>query len=191
MVPITYKYAQIIPGCVSLINKWRAENPTISTGTFEITVDRTVKWLYNLVLNREDRLIFMIRDLNNKFIGHLGFSSFNYNKKNAEVDSVLRGEKDVIPGIMTFAMRALMRFGINELQLNKIILHVYADNTHAVNFYNKNGFVVTKQIPLYKVKIDDEIKLEIAPDDYTGKISRYYSLMTLDEESYKTYQNKN
>jgi len=187
MVPINYDYENNMPNVVEYISKWRVQNPSISTGTFEVTDERTKIWLDNLVLDRWDRLLFLLRDLDGSYIGHLGFSSVDVINKNAEVDSVLRGDREAMPGIMTFAMRSLIRFGTNVMALDEIILNVFDDNKHAIMFYEKLGFNEVSKIPLYEVKMEDEVKLEIAPEDYKGEIKKNYILMKLKEDIFRSY----
>lgn len=183
--PITKDYKITMPGCVSLLSKWRRENPTISTGTFEITDIRTGKWLEYNVIDRDDRIVFMIADLKGENIGHIGYSAFDYDRKKCEVDSVLRGEKGIYPGMMTFVMNSLLYWGIDCLKLEHIGLKVYSDNTRAVKFYELCGFYFVRRIPLYKVILHDEEKWEIAPEDYTGVIDKYYDEMEIDIDNIK------
>jgi len=42
----------------------------------------------------------------------------------------------------TDAVRLLLRYGFNELNLNRICLHVYSFNTRAIRCYEKAGFVL-------------------------------------------------
>lgn len=183
--PITKDYKTTMPGCVSLLSKWRRENPTISTGTFEVADTRTEKWLENHVLGRDDRIIFMIVDLKGANIGHIGYASFDYENKKCEVDSVLRGVKGIYPGMMTFAMNSLLYWGISCLKLEHIRLKVFSDNTGAVKFYELCGFFFIRNIPLYKVILPEEEKWDIAPDNYTGTIDKYYTEMAIDVDNLK------
>jgi len=116
--PITKNYIETIPNCVELMSKWRIENPTISTGKFTVTHERTQRWLDNLVINKNDRIIFLIMDFSGNYLGHIGYASFNYKKKSAEIDSVLRGVKGVMPGLMGFCMNTIIEWGKKVLHLN-------------------------------------------------------------------------
>jgi RimJ/RimL family protein N-acetyltransferase len=91
-------------------------------------------------LAREDRILFLIASVDSELIGHIGFSSFDYDEKGCEVDAVLRGEKQGHPGIMTFALRSLLQWGLDELKLEEIQLRVFSDNQRAIDFYLRNGF---------------------------------------------------
>ncbi|MFP3154904.1 GNAT family N-acetyltransferase [Lachnospiraceae bacterium ZAX-1] len=177
--PITQDYRTTIKDCAELLSKWRVENPTISTGTFEVTEERTKRWLDKLVVGNDDRIIFMIQGLNGHYLGHIGLTSFDATRKEAEIDSVLRGTKNEISGLMKHAMAAIIRWGQDELQLNHIKLKVFNDNTHAVEFYKKCGFIEEKRLPLVKVSLEDEEKWEISADLNLQNAEKYYLEMVL------------
>ncbi len=177
LVPITQDFRVRAPQTAALLTKWRIENPTISTGKFVATEERTALWLDNLVVGREDRLIFMVVGLDQTPLGHIGFSNVNFDEQSGEVDSVLRGVKSALPGLMTFATKSLLRWGYREAKFKAIKLSVFSDNDSAIRFYERMGFVVTHTKALYLVKLPDEEKLEIAPEGYTGPIEKYYVYM--------------
>lgn len=70
---------------------------------------------------------------------------------------VVRGEKNVYPGLMEFAMRSLIRWGKTELDLEHIDLVVLPNNAHGITFYERCGFKKDGIIPLIKVERDNEI----------------------------------
>jgi RimJ/RimL family protein N-acetyltransferase len=175
--PITSNYLETIPNCVKLMSRWRVENPTIGTGVFTVTNERTKCWLDNLVVNNSNRIVFLIVDFTGTYLGHIGYAAFQYDIQTAEIDSVLRGEKDVIPGLMKFCMNTMIKWGKQVLMLKEITLKVFSDNIHAVEFYERCGFAKDILIPLVKVILPDEEKWEISPDDGLKKAERYYLKM--------------
>lgn len=175
--PITEDYRITLPGCSDLLGKWREENPGIATGTFQVTRERTEKWLDTHIIGRDDRILFLIVALDGQFLGHIGFSSFEYQEKACEVDAVLRGVNDVHPGLMGYALNSLICWGLSDLRLEKITLKVFADNTHAIQFYRRCGFQVMQLIPLVKVVLPGEEKWEISPQLQGTVAERYYTEM--------------
>lgn len=175
--PITQNYRETAPYLPELLSQWRRENPTISTGTFEITTERTARWLDQLVIGRDDRLLFMIMGLDGTPLGHIGFSNFDFEQQTAEIDSVLRGVKGVFPGLMHWSTLEMMKWGYQTLALKDILLSVFSDNESAVRFYERMGFIKVEVKPLMKVVLENEVKFEIAPKDYTGPIEKYYLKM--------------
>lgn len=164
--PLTFDYKISLPQIVNVLSSWRRNNPTAGTGTFHVTDERTENWLQKFVLKNENRIIFIIMDLQGRYIGHIGFAEFDYTGKNgegktADIDAVLRGEKNILPGIMSDALRTLIYWGKRELKLENIFLDVFSDNLHAIQFYEKNHFEKVKRIALVKAVYDSETKWEI------------------------------
>ena len=164
--PIQNNFTELNYNLCFLLSKWRIENPTISTGTFKVTEERTKKWLIDLVINREDRLIFMIHGLNDEPLGHIGLSNVDFEKNTVELDSVLRGEKNILKGLMSLCVKQVVKFGLDELKFSEIDLSVFSDNINAVDFYKKLSFKVIDKTPLIKVIKDDEIKYEMVKNKH-------------------------
>lgn len=176
--PITADYLQTIPDCVSLFSQWRAENPSLSLARFTITDERTKGWLDRLVVQNDNRIIFMIVDRKGEALGHIGYANFRENGKIAEVDSVLRGKKEGYPRLMEYAIAALVKWGKQELDLQAIDLDVWSKNEHAIRFYKRCGFMEDRLIPLRKVQEAAEVKW--VPDESLGDgAENYYLHMNL------------
>jgi RimJ/RimL family protein N-acetyltransferase len=171
--PITKDFRKVYPGIVPLLGKWRKENPTISDSVFEITDERTATWLDNLIIGRDDRILFFIDDFENNHIGHIAYSSVNYKEESAEIDSVLRGVKGKYNGIMTYAMNTMLQWGINGLQLKKIYLSVSKGNDRAINLYKRCGFEIIREIPLIRRELENEIRWDPSEDENITNAERY------------------
>lgn len=113
----------------------------------------------------------MIAAKDGRKIGHIGFSSFDYGNKCCEIDAVIRGETSGYKGMMSFALNALIGWGIESLMLEDICLRVRNDNDRAIRYYLRNEF---EQMP-----IDWESKAEI-----------YYIKMKLDIQKWKEKYHK-
>lgn len=145
LVPIIKDFQTVMPSCASLFAQWRNENPSMSADSFTATAPGTEKWLDNLIIGRDDRILFLIISVDLLKIGHIGYSSFVFDEKCCEVDAVLRGEKSIMPGMMTFALRALIDWGLERLELENIRLRVFSDNLNAIKFYKRNGFYIIEE----------------------------------------------
>ncbi len=176
--PITADFKETINRCVELLSRWRAENPTLSPTRFRVTLEGTERWINNLVIGNDQRILFMVQDLRENYIGHMGFAGFDCMTQSAEVDLVVRGEKNVALGLMEYAVQALARWGKRELGLEHISLDVLWDNAHAISFYERCGFQKGELIPLTKEEAQGEIRW-IPHRGVQFNAEKYYLHMTL------------
>lgn len=139
---------------IRLLAKWREEHDEWFPSQFKVTFEGTKVWLKEKLLDEKFRILFMIETPYGKPIGHIGLFRFNFVEKTCEIDNVIRGEKD-IPGIMTFAIKTLMDWSRNYLAVQKFYLQVFSDNKRAVALYGRCGFIITREVPLKKIKEND------------------------------------
>jgi len=182
--PVTFHYKLTSPEYISLFSQWRRENPVGFATIFEITDQRTEFWLDKILLNREDRLLFVILSLKGEPVGHIGYSSFNFEAKSCEIDNVVRGVKTDHKGIMSHALKSIILWGENVLKLDNIYLRVLSDNTHAIKYYERNNFEKQFDIPLYKVVEKDEIKWIESKSHEEEKPDRYFTVMKLNKNTF-------
>jgi RimJ/RimL family protein N-acetyltransferase len=182
--PIQYNFEDLDYNLSELLSRWRVENPSISTGTFKVTEERTSQWLLSHVLGRKDRIIFMISSLEDELLGHIGLSNVNYKNNSVELDSVLRGVKSSLPGLMTFSTKSMIDFAFNYFKFSDIYLSVFSDNFQAIRFYENLNFEEVDKIPLMKIEKDDEIKYEVTSKNSEIEFEKYYLKMKLVTNEY-------
>jgi methionyl-tRNA formyltransferase/RimJ/RimL family protein N-acetyltransferase len=136
---------------ISDLSVWRDRNQMTYMKQFKITDEKTKKWIKTGILEKKDRILFIIETTDGRRVGHIGLNRFNFSKFTAEIDNVLRGNTDV-PGIMTIASKALMDWGRKKLNIQNYLLQVFEDNKRAVDFYSKIGFQIKYKKALYKSK---------------------------------------
>lgn len=181
--PLTFDYEIIYPEAVSLISKWRRENPTLSNSVFEVTDQRTKKWIDELILRRKDRILFFIDDLQGHHVGHIAYSSFDFQNKTAEIDAVLRGERASVHGIMTMAMKSMLYWAEKNLSLNSIQLRVNENNDKAIALYTRCGFEKISRLPLFRRELENEIRWDEDPSRDISEAERFELLMQYKKES--------
>jgi len=177
--PITADFRTAIPECAMLLSRWRLQNPTLSPTRFTITAERTEKWLDSLVIGNPDRVLFLVQDSDGNCIGHMGFAGFDFDQKSAAVDLVVRGEQGGAPGLMGYALHALIRWGKAELGLRRIGLEVLWDNDHAIAFYMRCGFLRQGLIPLERQEVQGETRWGVGCAE---KAEKYYLHMDFPDE---------
>lgn len=174
--PITFQFKNYDPQLVPCLSKWRRENPTAATGTFEVTDERTEKWLVNAILNNPHRILFIVMDSERNKIGQLGFADIDFEQGNADIDAVIRGESSH-PGLMGHALETLIKWGKSHLKLSNIFLDCFNDNDHALQFYKQHGFAEIGRIALVKKEYPGEVKWEIDKGLDPDQAARWYIRM--------------
>lgn len=126
-----------------LLHKWINDPDVIQyTNSYRpISEMEQKEWFYNTAYFK-NHYVFGIEHIADKtLIGTCGLYDFDGVARKAELrmkigDVAYRGM-----GFGTEALKQLISFGFNDLNLNKIWLRVLSHNTSAVKLYKKNGFV--------------------------------------------------
>ncbi len=134
-----------------LLARWRQENAFAFPSSFKITIAGTKKWIENQVINNQERILFFVTTQDQSKIGHLGLYTFNFRDNSCEVDNVIRGVKKGQRGLMSMALKALLKWTLVELKPSKILLRVFADNERSIEYYCRCGFIKKELIPLKKI----------------------------------------
>jgi RimJ/RimL family protein N-acetyltransferase len=74
-----------------------------------------------------------------KVIGAVGLIKINWTHKNAEAGYWM-GRKYWNRGLMTEALKLLLKFSFEQLQLHRVNAYVFADNITSMRVLEKNGF---------------------------------------------------
>jgi RimJ/RimL family protein N-acetyltransferase len=164
------------------LSRWRSNNQHGFVKKFNITIEGTKTWLDLAVQKRKDRLLFLVFDCNEKVIGHLGVSSFDFLNKTCEIDNVVRGEISLLRGVMLSASQTLIKWIKQFIKPSKIYIRVLNDNTAALFLYHRLGFVPFQLEALEKVEYDEVIEwLPVT----NGVIDRFFLKMELKGKKYK------
>ena len=157
LIPIGFDYRTRLPDCVKLLTRWRIENPSLSPARFPVSEERTEKWLRKSILDNEFRVMFMIKNSENKSVGHIGLSQMDFLRSSVRIDSVMKGVKNESPGIMQRAIEYLKDWCRDILEADYADLVVLNDNVRAINLYHRCGFIDDRLIPLKRVDDNEEI----------------------------------
>ncbi|MBR6408072.1 MAG: GNAT family N-acetyltransferase [Clostridia bacterium] len=85
---------------------------------------------------------FVIANVQNgEYIGQIDLHNVNYRHRSAEMGIVIGVSKHRHSGYGTEAIELLLKFAFEEMNLNRISLHVLEYNTSAIACYEKLGFV--------------------------------------------------
>jgi len=169
---------------IQLLTKWRKKHLYSFGSKFEPSEDRTKKWLKEQIIEKPDRILFLII-YNNKKIGHIGLCNFNRSSNSGEIDNVLRGRKIGPYNIMEIALRSILRLGFEYFELSKIWLKVFSDNYKAINLYERSGLLTIKSSPIKRFFVKDgwnwrEVKLR-----KNSLPERFFSIMEITTQDFK------
>jgi RimJ/RimL family protein N-acetyltransferase len=88
-----------------------------------------------------DNAFFAIETKEGRHIGNTNLFALAAEDRKAEL-GIMIGEKDCwSQGYGTDAVRTLVRFAFDEMNLNRVQLHAYAFNERAIAAYRKVGFI--------------------------------------------------
>lgn len=153
---------------VQYVTDWRKEHEETFPSRFELSEPRTKKWLEQVIVGRNENVLFAIQDRSGRLVGHMGFSDCHNEEHLLEVGYVMRGVDDGQKGLMSKALIALMGWGRHVLLAEGFYLRVLADNAHAIAFYEKLGFREKERIPLYWIEKNGE-RLLVGEGEPSGR----------------------
>jgi RimJ/RimL family protein N-acetyltransferase len=130
-----------IPQALAYVNDpevKRLLNPSIP---YPLTLSDEEKWVAEQSANSQTTYSFAIETLaDGKYIGGCGINSINWKNSTAEVGIFIGDKAFWNQGYGTDAMRVLLRFIFDQMNINKVKLNVFSFNLRALRMYQKCGF---------------------------------------------------
>ena len=165
------------PLLIEELAAWRTRHADTYPSQFPVTIEGTKNWILNKVIGVSDRILFLILDRYGNRIGHVGFANCLNDDSSMEVDNVLRGRDNCHPGIMSEAMRELIKWSQNTLWPEKIFLRVMHNNARAIHFYERLSFIEKTRLPLRKHQNGDVVQFLPPAEGDSSKPDRFFVLM--------------
>lgn len=177
---------------IESLTKWRAKYMEFFLTRFQVSNERTKRWLKDFVIPSDDRLLFVIYDQENRLIGNIGLA--NIEEDRCELDNVIRGEEGGHPKLIKFALIALLSWLFNEHNMNLVYVHVLSNNRKAIRRYSSVGFKEIARYPLFEYRItngdivykteESSNSLGVAPFEYVKMRteSNYFNKLMLSNE---------
>jgi len=129
-------------------------------------------WYESLFANR-DCVFFVIRRISdNQAIGSCQLHSIHPVHRNAELRIRIGEEANRGQGFGTEALRLLLKFAFDDLNLERVYVHVFATNTAAIRVYEKIGLVhegVLRKAAYINGEYLNLIVMGILRDEYTER----------------------
>lgn len=163
---------------VARLARWRQENQAGFPERFTVTTEGTRRWMEQAVFGAPDRVLFWLAAVTGEPVGHLGLFRFDYAGRSCEADNIVRGRRDMLPGVMTPALAALMAWTFRVLDVGAINLKVLSDNQRAIALYQRTGFTTVGEIPLFRRELTDgSVRWVEQADDPGQPPERTYTVM--------------
>ena len=87
-----------------------------------------------------DALVADTGDAGWEHIGGCGYHTIDWRNRSGEIGILIGAKEYWSRGYGTDAVRTLVGWGFNTLNLNRVFLRVYADNPRGIRCYEKAGF---------------------------------------------------
>ncbi len=128
---------------VEKYTKWMNDFETtdyIGQSTKIYTLEKERRFLENCVEKEEGVTLGIVKIEDDKLIGNCGLKSINTVGRNATLGIFIGENEERSKGYGAEAIRLLLDYGFNYLNLHEINLHVYSFNKRAIKCYEKIGF---------------------------------------------------
>ena len=159
------------PEEVKHVADWREAAADSAPTMFPYNLDNTKKWVENQVTAHPERILFFLETPEGERWGHLGLATFSWESDvSCELDAIMRGREDRAKGVMTPAIRTLMKWATEHLGIRRFGLRVFSDNDRAIRLYERLGFERDRLIPMIFEKGDPISKWrECLPGEEPGR----------------------
>ena len=150
--------------------KW-LNDPTVSENigmdTKITTLESEKEWLKE---NQNKYNFAIVLKENDKLIGNISLIEVDLIHRNAVLGIFIGDDSNRGKGYGKEAIKLLLEYGFNNLNLNNIMLSVYSFNKRAIKVYESLGFKkfgTRHKSHYFKGKFYDEIQMEILKEEYS------------------------
>lgn len=121
--------------------------------------------------NTGDYQFAIVKLENDQLIGNCGFHQIDHIRRCAEVGIFIGDEENRSRGYGKEALRLLIDYGFQYINLNNIMLKVYAFNERAINCYKRIGFKEIgrrRQACFRQGKYYDQVMMDILQEEWAN-----------------------
>jgi RimJ/RimL family protein N-acetyltransferase len=158
-----------LKSCVEFINDPEVKQNLTPGIPFPFKYEDELKWYDSLNPMSEKSYSFAIETLEEEmYIGGLGINSVDW-KNSVAVVGIFLGKDYFNLGYGTDAMKIIIKFIFEQMNINKIKLFVYSFNKRAIRTYEKTGFRVEgvlRQEIFRNGEYHDEIIMGLLREDW-------------------------
>ena len=140
------------------LTQWRKKNIKFFFSQSKPSNERTIWYLNNFSIKKNNRIFFLIYTDKNEFIGHIGLADIE--KKFAVLDNLIRGVRTGNSKLIHFSIVTIIDWFFKNFETNKIYGKIISYNSLSISLLEEVGFKIIDKIPLKKVKEINHIKVE-------------------------------
>ncbi len=155
------------PDTISYLMQLRNTYIDLFLGSELATYESTKNWLKNMVIENEDRILFLVVDKHGKRHGHLGL--WLREDTNLEVDNVIKDPVSIEKGLFGAALKTITSWAWEYLGSSELSLRVLTSNVKAVEFYKSNGFSLLDTKPVENFPSETWSVMKVEADAFIGK----------------------
>lgn len=163
---------------------WRERNATSFLTQFQPTVERTLKWIQDIMLPDHSRIMFLVEDEKGCRLGQFGLCNISENE--AELDNAIRGESGGHPQLFHFVELTVIKFCFEHLGVQRVVGKLFSNNILVIHLHKVVGFSVEKVQSLRKTEAKGEIRFD--PVDNPDEANTAIKLFTISLTRQSFYQ---
>jgi RimJ/RimL family protein N-acetyltransferase len=114
----------------------------IETGIFPTTAQDLATYVKNVAQSKNDLMFAVVDKSNGRHVGNAKLANINWVNRNAQFGLMIGDRSAWGKGFGSAACRLLVDYAFRKLNLHKVWLIVYANNTAAKGLYEKTGFII-------------------------------------------------
>jgi len=141
---------------------------------FSVPISRASEeqWLERATIHRDSDKAFAIETLDGEYLGNCGLHLIDSIHRNAELGIAIGKETHLGKGYGGDAINLLLRMAFHNLNLEKVYLRVFSQNTRGIRCYEKCGFKQVGRMVRHRFiegKWNDELIMEILREEWEAK----------------------
>lgn len=162
---------------VESIRTWRSKARRMFLTQIDSTYEQTRAYLKNVSIEQANRLLFLLFDDKDKFVGHLGIC--NVTESLCELDNLMRGVSGGSPRLVYFSEVALLDWCFATLGVAGCNVGVLTYNVMVIDLHAEVGFVETERKSLKKVVVDGVTTHQVVDQSESNVGYRYVQMHLL------------
>jgi len=168
---------------IELMRDWRQKTMRMFLTQFQSTYERTYSYLKNISIGQDSRILFLLYDEQERFVGHVGIADIDGN--GGELDNLMRGVEGGDPRLIYFSEITLLNWCFTQLGLRQSKVGVLSYNWMAISLHGEVGYTVSEQISLHKSEKDGVILHDVSSKCDSNVKYAYIKMLLMKDDFYR------